>query len=120
MKIINTGLDHIWGSYEFWNNSPRQIESEDLRKLSSLDIMSLRYAAMELLADDGEDDMIGTMNEVENAAAICDDRLYVGDFEGYYLDDDHTLQYLYMNTDNRVCAATYSEQEDDFQYWLVY
>lgn len=120
IKIIDTGLDHIWGGCEFWNNTPRQIEKEGIKEPTSLDVMALRYAAMELLADDGDEDIFGTMNEVENASAICDQRLYVGNFDGYWLDDDHKLSYFYMHKENRVCAATYSESKDDFQYWLVY
>lgn len=120
IKIIDTGLDHIWGDCEFWNNTPRQIEKEGIKEPTSLDVMALRYAAMELLADDGEEDIFGTMNEVENASAICDNRLYVGNFDGYWLGDDYKLSYFYMHKDGRVRAATYNEETDDFQYWLVY
>ena len=121
MEIINTGIEGIWGCLEFWNNSPRQIEKEEIKPLSSLDIMTLRYAAMELLAGNDETEYnIDNRDGIENAASICDNRLYVGDFEGYYLTEDYTLQYFYMHKDNRVCCATYNEQTDDFQYWLVY
>ena len=121
MNIIHTGIDNIWNGLEFWNDAPRQIEREDIRPLNSLDIMALRYAAMELLAGNDDPDIdIDNRDGIEKAASICDNRLYVGDFDGYMLTDEYSIQYFYMHKDNRVCVATYNETTDEFQYWLVY
>lgn len=122
MKFIeNSKLQHIWNGKEFWNHEPIQIEKEEIRELKDHDVMILRYAAMMLLAGN-EDNEVNedSMEGIEESSAICDDRLYVGDFEGIWMDDNITLQYFYMHKNNRICAATYDSEKDDFQYWLIY
>ena len=122
MKFIdNSELQYIWNGKEFWNHEPIQIEKEEIRELDDHDVMILRYVAIELLAGN-EDDEVNedSMEGIENTSSICDNRLYVGDFEGIWMDDNITLQYFYMHKNNRICAATYDNEKDDFQYWLIY
>ena len=106
-----------------WGIEPRQIEKEERQELKKDPyIMQLRYAAMEFLSSDflvWEDCQL-SRDEIEDCASVCDDSLYLNNFEGYRLDESLTLKYLYMNADNRMCAAVYDELEDDFTYWCIY
>lgn len=121
MKIIpNTTFP---APLNLWGISPRQIEAEERAELKKdSHIMQLRYAAMELCSSAFlvyEDTQLNR-DEIEDSAAVCSDCLNLGDFEGYRLTENLTLSYLYMNTDERMCAAVYNEAEDDYTYWLIY
>lgn len=106
-----------------WARSPRQIEAEERAELKKdSHIMQLRYAAMELCSSAflvWEDTQLGR-DEIEDAASVCGDCLYLGNFEGYRLTEELTIIYLYMNNDQRMCAAVYNEAEDNYTYWLIY
>lgn len=121
MKIIpNTTFP---ASLNIWGITPRQLEDEERQELKkNSHIMQLRYAAMELCSSEflvWEDCKL-CRDEIEDHASVCNDGLYLNDFEGYRLTENITLHYLYMNTDNRMCAALYDEETDDYTYWLIY
>lgn len=121
MKIIDGAK--FPAPLEVWGFAPRQIESEGRAKLDkSSRIMQLRYGAMELCSSaflDWEDCVL-TRDEIEDHAFVQGDALYLNDTEGYRLGRSLWLLYLYMNTDERMCAAVYDEETDDFTYWCIY
>lgn len=121
MKIINN--IPFPAPLTIWGISPRQIESEERAELKKdSQIMQLRYAAMELCSSAflAYEDTRLSRDEIEDSAAVCSDCLNLGDFEGYRLTENLTLSYLYMDTDDRMCAAVYNEMEDDYTYWVIY
>lgn len=114
-------IQFIWGNMAIWNHEPIQADKEALKPITDNDVMRLRYAAMVLLAgnDDPTDNLIATMEEVEEEAAICDDRLYLGNFEGYMLADGYRLDNLYLNIYDRICANVYDADNNTDTYWVI-
>lgn len=55
-----------------------------------------------------------TADFVLGAASICDNKLYLNDFEGYILSDRLRLQALYLTPSNRVVAMVYDNKKDRF------
>lgn len=113
-------IQYIWGDMEIENRAPIQVDREDLRPMDNgREWMILRYVAMELLSSAGE----YTRDEIEEAAAICDNALNLNDFEGYGIADGYTLDALYFNSYNRICARvlhTDDEGREEWSYWIVY
>lgn len=121
MKIIPD--THFPEHLSIWGISPRQIEAEERVELKKDSwIMQLRYAAMEFCSSCFlmyEDTQL-QRDKIEDAASVCGDCLYLNNFEGYRLAEHLTLSYLYLNEDERMCAALYNELEDDYTYWVIY
>lgn len=121
MKIVQDSKFPV--SLNLWGIAPRQIEAEERQELKKdSHIMQLRYAAMELCSSEfliWEDCQL-CRDEIEDHASVCGDALYLNDFEGYRLGESLTLHYLYMNTDDRMCAALHDEEADDYTYWCIY
>ena len=109
-------LQVIWYGIELQGREPIQADREALREMDNgREWMIIRYVAMELLS--GGD---YTRDEIEEGAAVCDDRLYLNDFNGYYLDDANRLDCLYFNVNNRICATVHNVDSDVDTYWIVY
>ena len=87
-------LQPIWGEMEIEGRAPIQADREALRPLDmGREWMILRYVAMELLSSAGD----YTRDEIEEAAAICDEALNLNNFEGYELAEGYTIDALYFN-----------------------
>ena len=108
MKIKEKGLK--LSRYSFWGHSPIQIESyEKKENLTMNDIMSLRYFAMEFLSEN-----IGnlTRDDIEDEASMQNNSLYLGNFEGYYLEDyDLYIHAIEMTTENKIILCCYLDDE---------
>ena len=110
-------LQAIWNGMEFQSREPIQADREALRPMDNgREWMIARYVAMELLSSSGE----YSRDEVEEHAAICDERLYLNDFDGYYLDDVNRLDCLYFNVNNRICATVHNDESGVDTYWIIY
>lgn len=113
-------LQPIWGEMEIEGRAPIQADREALRPLDmGREWMILRYVAMELLSSAGD----YTRDEIEEAAAICDEALNLNNFEGYELAEGYTIDALYFNVNNRVCARvlhTTDEGGEEWSYWVIY
>lgn len=107
---------------EFWNRNPVHIKEEQTpRELNDRDIMALKYAAEELLANkfllyvDG----FLTREQVTKSCSVCNKKLYVGDFIGYKLSDTEVLRSLFFNENDRLIAEVWTS-EDDYEHYMVY
>ena len=118
MKIKENGqvLD-----MEFWGHTPMyEVESFEKKKLTSTDIMALRYAAIEIILNNKPNFELGDYSNLDDSNAIQDNSLYIGDFDGYY-DYMNNMKFscLEMSDDNRVIAV-FETDDDDLKYFLVY
>jgi len=92
-------------------------EDYDKKILVGNDYCTLRYYAMhiKLLTD-----MWGySMDDIDDASAIQNDMLCVGDFEGYNINGILVFKGLFLNKYNKVIAMVYDKMKDDFIYYLV-
>ena len=108
MKIKENGIELI--GCEFWGYTPIQVESyEKKENLTSNDIMALRYFAMEFLS---EIFVYLTRYDIEDESSMQNDSLYLGNFEGYYLEGyDLDIRILEMTTDNKIIICCYLDDE---------
>lgn len=60
-----------------------------------------------------------TLEQVMEDASICDNKLYLNNFEGYELSDRLNLSFLYLNQYNCVMAGVYDNKLDRFIYFLA-
>ncbi|MBR2492274.1 MAG: hypothetical protein IKB64_02240 [Paludibacteraceae bacterium] len=106
---------------EFWNRNPVKImELQKPRKLSDQDIMALRYAAEELLTSTHLSyEGTLTRENIAQACSVCDEELYLGDFEGYNLTETAVIRSLFFNEDNRLIAEVFVS-DDEYEHYLVY
>ena len=108
MKIKKNGIELI--GCEFWGYTPIQVESyEKKENLTSNDIMSLRYFAMEFLSEN-----LGnlTRDEIEDTSSMQNGSLFLGNFEGYYLEDyDLDVRIIEMTTENKIILCCYLDEE---------
>lgn len=121
--LDNSPLNTIWNGVEFWNHAPVLMDQQGgVKVLDDRDVMQLRYVAAMLCAgnDDSDNNIVDSMETVEGGASIQGDYLYLNNFDGYCLTDEYTLDCLYINSNNRVCALTVNRDTDALNYWLIY
>ena len=108
MKIKEKGIELI--GCEFWGYTPIQVESyEKKENLTSNDIMTLYYFAMEFLSENFD---YLTRDDIENESSIQNDSLYLGNFEGYYLMEyGLEVRTLEMTTENKIIICCYLDDE---------
>lgn len=96
------------------------VESDSIvkKKLSDIDCFALRYAAIELWRDNEcFGDPEPSINAFDESNAIQDNGLYLGDFEGFWLNEDILIRTLFLTTDNRICANV--EHNNEYLVVLV-
>ena len=108
MKIKENGME--LSGYSFWGHTPIQVESYKKKEnLTMNDIMSLRYFAMEFLSENFD---YLTRDDIESESSMQNDSLYLGNFEGYYLEGyDLDIRTLEMTTENRIIICCYLDEE---------
>lgn len=108
---------------EFWNWTPVKFtELQKCKTLNDRDIMALRYVAEELLAKvflPYECDEVLTREDIAGSCSVCDEKLYLGDFEGYNLTEETVIKALFINEDNRIVAEV-TVSDEDYEHYLIY
>lgn len=105
---------------EFWNWNPAKFKELQKRKtLNDRDIMALRYVAEELLSGRLAYEDFPTRDTIAKECSVCDEALYLGDFEGYKLNDTTIIRSLFINEDNRIIAEVLTDDEE-YEHYLVY
>ena len=60
-----------------------------------------------------------TIDTLISSASICDDSLYLNDFEGYSINERLTIKSLYLNQYDNVMAYVYDHKNDRFLEFVV-
>lgn len=88
------------------------------KELKGHDWAALRYLAAEYLIENKE--VFGFENKIEelfsvldNFAAIQDNSLYVGNFDGYYFDEDKILHCFALSEEGRLIALIETGANED-------
>ena len=130
LKTIDNSFLHNFKNITGVFNCP-QIETFNKKELIKNDYMVLRYASMEFIQTNQSNilEFINPKqlyNEVESHASICDNSLYLNDFEGYLIDsegdnfeDGIILKSIELDINNRIVACVYHEAIDDYKYYLI-
>lgn len=89
--------------------------------MKGLDIHAL-FGYLYFIAKNNNDSLLDYGYTIENImedASICDNKLYLNNFEGYELSDRLNLSFLYLNQFNCVMAGVYDNKLDRFLYFLA-
>ena len=106
---------------EFWNWNPVKFTKlQQPKTLTDRDIMALRYVAEELLANvylphEG----VLSRENVAQACSVCNEQLYLGDFEGYNMTETAVIRSLFLNEDARIVAEVMIG-DGEYEHYLVY
>ena len=58
-------------------------------------------------------------NIVDNQSSICDNSLYIGNFEGYQIDDNIYLHDIELDVNDRVVLNILNKELDQFTSYLI-
>ena len=115
MKVKEENLPISSGMF----NTCPIVESDSVIKerLSDIDCFALRYAAMELVKDNGIFDVFeescSDFEKFDSENAFQDEELYLGNFEGIFITPEINVRTLFLTTDNRICAKVEIETDDE-------
>ena len=110
------------GSY----NCPLVVSYEK-KELQGNDYYILRYMAMRFIRENQSN--IYEFMDIENSkelfdnvdeqSSICNNSLYLGDFEGYQITDDLYLHNLELDVNNRIILNVLDKAQDKFYSYLI-
>lgn len=109
----------IQGTYSFpvtyfGNKYPKkELKGNDNFKLFGA-LALIGYNNQDLLEEYG-----WTIDALISGASICDDALYLNDFEGFSISDRLTIKSLYLNDYDNVMAYVYDNKFDRFLEFVV-
>ena len=125
MKVKEENLPISSGMF----NTCPIVESDSVikKRLSDIDCFALRYAAMELVKDNGIFDVFEEscfdFEKFDSENAFQDEELYLGNFEGIFITPEIKVHTLFLTTDNRICAkveiGTDDEEEPRYETVLI-
>ena len=125
MKVKEENLPICSGMF----NTCPIVESDSVikKRLSDIDCFALRYAAMELVKDNGIfevfEESCFDFEKFDSENAFQDEELYLGNFEGVFITPEIKVRTLFLTTDNRICAkveiGTEDEEEPRYETVLI-
>ena len=105
------------------------INKNDITKkeLQGNDFYTLRYIAMRFIRENQGsiyefmdiENSKELFNTVDEQSFICDNSLYIGNFEGYQIDDDLYLHDLELDANNRIILNVLDKAQDKFYSYLI-
>lgn len=110
------------GSY----NCPLVVSYEK-KDLQGNDFYTLRYMTMRFIRENQSniyefmdiENSKELFNNVDEQSSICDNSLYLGDFEGYQIDNDLYLHDLELDVNNRIILTVLDNAQDKFYSYLI-
>ena len=115
MKVKEENLPISSGMF----NTCPIVESDSVikKRLSDIDCFALRYAAMELVKDNGIfevfEESCFDFEKFDSENAFQDEELYLGNFEGVFITPEIKVRTLFLTTDNRICAKVEIGTDDE-------
>ena len=97
-----------------------RVQDYKKKKLTDNDVWTLRYVAMRFISKNfGYFFSDNSWKEIDDRNAVCDDELYLNDFEGFEVDDRYTVRTLFLTEDGAVLTDIYDRKLDKFKAYLV-
>ena len=97
------------------------------KELQGNDYYTLRYIAMRFIEENQGsiyefmdiENSKELFNIIDEQSATCDNSLYLGDFDGYQIDDNLYLHDLELDANNRIILNVLDKAQDKFYNYLI-
>ena len=99
--------------------------SFEKKELTDKDCYYLRYCLMRFIKNNQDNiyehscDSNTLYYNIDKESSICDNSLYIGNFEGYQIDDNIYLHDLELDISDRVILNVLDKELDQFTSYLI-
>jgi hypothetical protein len=125
MQVLDTKLKNFTNVTNCCNCP--EVGNFTKKELTDKDCYYLRYCLMRFIENNQSNihEFVDTENHkelyfiVDSEASICDNSLYIGNFEGYQISDNLLIKDLELSIESRVILNILDSEKDSYTSYLI-